>query len=100
MSSLAIAALLTSGCWYLPSAPLPSEEDDDGGQLFEPVDAGDVDAGMRGLDRATCTWNGKKLYGLVRYVDFNPDIRVRVVTSLARLHVREVSSLANRCGKS
>lgn len=94
-----LALMVFSGCWYLvPPSTTPADlplDDGDGGV----VEMNQPDAGPRGLDRAACTWNGKRLYGRIRYVDFNPDVKVKVVTSLARLHVREVSSLANDCGE-
>lgn len=102
-SRLPLAALLVSlsGCpffWY-PQEPVPS--DDDGGGSFVEEDAGlNEDAGVRrGLDRAACTWNGKKLFGRVRYVTSSADVRVKVVTSLPRLRVKRVSSLPNECGE-
>lgn len=93
--------LLTSGCWYLVP-PVPGDGDAGADFIVDEADAGREpgDGGVvRGLDRANCTWNGKRLYGRIRYVDSFPDVRVRVVTALPRLRVREVSSLPNECGE-
>lgn len=98
-----LAALLVSlsGCPFFFSPQEPEPSVDDGGGFVLEDDAGTSDdAGVRrGLDRAACTWNGKKLSGRVRYVTSSPDVRVKVVTSLPRLRVKRVSSLPNECGE-
>ncbi|HEY0882069.1 MAG TPA: hypothetical protein VGD87_11090 [Archangium sp.] len=89
-----------SGCpfFFGPYEPEPTP-DDDGGTFVSDDDGGIIDAGPRGFDKATCTWNGKKLSGRIRWVTTSPDVRVRVVTSLPRLRVKLVDSLANQCGE-
>jgi hypothetical protein len=94
-----LALVMTlSGCgFFFPYEPEPIETD--GGESF--FDGGtETDAGMStGLDKVNCTFNGKKLYGQVKYVTSFPDVRVKVVTALPTLRVEKVSSLANRCGE-
>lgn len=51
------------------------------------------------LDRATCTFGGKPLYGKVQVVDSFPDLKVRVVESFPDLKVKLVSSFPDNCGE-
>jgi hypothetical protein len=46
-----------------------------------------------------CTYEGKKLYGTVKFVEDLADIRVRVVTSLPDLRVQPVVNFPNKCGQ-
>jgi hypothetical protein len=50
------------------------------------------------FNRETCTCKGRKLYGRVRIVDFNPDFRVKVVEGGEDLRVC-VRETASRCGE-
>jgi hypothetical protein len=84
----------SSGCAFFEPWPDP-----DGGDVVLEDDGGTPDAGPRGFDPAACTWNGKRLWGRVRYVTSFPDVRVKVVTALPRLRVKEVTSFADSCGK-
>lgn len=89
-----LLVLCLSGCGFF--FPIGVEPEPD------PVeDAGEVSDGgiTMGLDRVNCTFNGKRLYGQVKYVTSFPDIRVKEVTSLPRLRVERVTALANRCGE-
>ncbi len=52
-----------------------------------------------GLDRGTCTFNGKKLYGKVQIVTAFPDVKVQVVTAFPDLKVQNVTAFPDACGK-
>lgn len=51
------------------------------------------------VDLATCTFNGKRLYGRVMYVDSFPDFRVKVVRAFPDLKIQRVTSFPDSCGK-
>lgn len=51
------------------------------------------------VDRLTCTYQTKKLYGKVQIVESFPDIKVKVVTSFPDLNVKLVTALPARCGE-
>ena len=51
------------------------------------------------LNKSSCTFNGKKLYGKVQEVSSFPDVKVQVVSSFGDLKVQEVSSFADSCGE-
>lgn len=51
------------------------------------------------IDKANCTFKGKKLYGKIQVVTSFPDIKVQEVTSFPDLKVEKVSSFPDKCGK-
>lgn len=51
------------------------------------------------VERATCSVNGKNLWGKVQVVDAFADLKVRVVDGHADLKVQKVDAFANSCGK-
>lgn len=51
------------------------------------------------VDKASCTFKGKKLYGKIQVVTSFPDIKVQVVTSFPDLKVQNVTSFPDKCGK-
>jgi len=46
-----------------------------------------------------CTFNGKKLYGKVRFVQAFADVKVQVVTGFPDLKVKMVNAFPDSCGK-
>jgi len=60
--------------------------------LSGPVWAGKVDKG-------SCTFKGKKMYGKVKVVTSFPDFKVKKVTSFPDLKVKKVDSFPDSCGK-
>ena len=56
-------------------------------------------AAANDLDKSTCTFKGKKLYGKIQFVTSFPDIKVQEVTSFPDLKVEKVSSFPDKCGK-
>ena len=53
-------------------------------------------AGKVGPD---CTYNGKKLYGKIQYVDSFPDLKIKFVDAFPDLEVEKVSAFPDKCGK-
>ena len=51
------------------------------------------------IDKETCTYKGKKLYGNVRIVDCGADFDVRIVECGADLEVKVEEYSAYRCGE-
>ena len=51
------------------------------------------------LDKAACSFKGKKLYGKIQVVTSFPDVKVQVVTSFPDLKVQNVTSFPDKCGK-
>lgn len=51
------------------------------------------------VNRFTCSYQGKPLYGRVRFVESLQDIKVKVVTTSPDLRVKMVTSSTNRCGE-
>ncbi len=51
------------------------------------------------IDKAACTFNGKKLYGKIQVVTSFPDVKVREVTSFPDLKVQKVTSFPDKCGQ-
>jgi hypothetical protein len=45
-----------------------------------------------------CTFNGKKLYGKVKFVDSFPDLKVRAVDAFPDLKVKMVNAFPDKCG--
>jgi hypothetical protein len=54
-----------------------------------------------GFDAERCTFKGKKLYGKVKVVSFNADLKVKVVRAgfLSNLRVQKVGFGASKCGQ-
>jgi len=48
---------------------------------------------------ASCTWGGIPLWGKVKRVDFNGQIKIKLVRNLADLHVKVVDVMADSCGR-
>ncbi len=51
------------------------------------------------VDKASCTFNGRKLQGKVQIVTAFPDVKVQVVDSFPDLNVQAVTAFPDRCGK-
>jgi hypothetical protein len=51
------------------------------------------------LNKGSCSFGGKKLFGKVQIVDSFPDITVQVVTSFPDVKVKNVTSFPDSCGK-
>ncbi|GJQ43689.1 MAG: hypothetical protein JETCAE03_31870 [Ignavibacteriaceae bacterium] len=51
------------------------------------------------IDRRTCTYDGKKLYGKVQFVEDFPDITIQVVEDLPDIDVRMVENFPSKCGE-
>ncbi len=51
------------------------------------------------IDKAACTFKGKKLYGKIQVVTSFPDVKVQEVTSFPDLKVQKVGSFPDKCGK-
>lgn len=51
------------------------------------------------LDKASCTFNGKKLYGKIQIVSAFPDVKVQEVSAFPDLKVQKVSAFPDACGK-
>ena len=45
-----------------------------------------------------CTFNGKKLYGKIKFVENFPDIKVQVVENFPDLKVKKVENFPDSCG--
>ncbi len=45
-----------------------------------------------------CTYNGKKLWGKVQFVDSFPDFKVKAVDNFPDLKVKMVNSFPDKCG--
>lgn len=56
-------------------------------------------AGAADIDKGSCTFKGKKLYGKIQVVESFPDVKVQVVTSFPDLKVERVNSFPDKCGK-
>ena len=46
-----------------------------------------------------CTFNGKKLYGKIKFVENFPDIKIKIVENFPDLKVRLVDNFPDECGK-
>ncbi len=55
--------------------------------------------GSDDLDRETCSYKGKKLYGKILVVDSFPDLKIKETTSFPDLNVQLVNSFPNNCGQ-
>ena len=51
------------------------------------------------IDKAACTFKGKKLYGKIQVVTSFPDVKVQEVTSFPDLKVETVTAFPDKCGK-
>jgi hypothetical protein len=56
-------------------------------------------AGAADIDKATCTFKGKKLYGKIQVVESFPDVKIQIVSSFPDLKVQQVTSFPDNCGK-
>lgn len=56
-------------------------------------------AGNSPINKANCTYKGKKLYGRVQIVENFPDIKVKIVSDFPNLQVKQVTAFASRCGE-
>jgi hypothetical protein len=52
-----------------------------------------------GIDKGSCTFKGKKLYGKIQIVTSFPDVKAQVVSSFPDLKVQKVTSFPDKCGK-
>jgi len=66
--------------------------------LVSTVTADRSDAGSKKIG-PSCTFEGKRLYGKVKYVSSFPDFKVQVVSSFPDLKVKQVESFPDACGK-
>jgi hypothetical protein len=46
-----------------------------------------------------CTFNGRKLYGKMKFVNDFPDIKIKIVDNFPDLKVKIVENFPNACGK-
>lgn len=51
------------------------------------------------IDRNTCTFGGKKLYGKIQVVTSFPDVKIQVVSAFPELKVEKVESFPTKCGQ-
>ncbi|GET44173.1 hypothetical protein MiSe_89990 [Microseira wollei NIES-4236] len=51
------------------------------------------------VNKFTCTYQGKPLYGRVKFVESFQDIKVKVVTTSPDLRVKMVTNSTTRCGE-
>jgi hypothetical protein len=51
------------------------------------------------VNKFTCSYQGKPLYGRVKFVESLQDIKVKVVTTLPDLRVKMVTHPTTRCGE-
>ena len=51
------------------------------------------------LDKAACTFKGKKLYGKIQVVTAFADVKVQVVTAFPDLKVQNVTAFPDKCGQ-
>lgn len=61
--------------------------------FLSPLNAG---TGKIGAD---CTFNGKKLYGKIKFVENFPDIKIQVVENFPDLKVKKVDNFPDSCGE-
>ena len=46
-----------------------------------------------------CSFNGKKLYGKIKFVENFPDIKIKIVENFPDLKVKLVDNFPDECGK-
>ena len=51
------------------------------------------------IDFEICTFNGFPLYGIVKFVESFPDIKVQIVDSFPDLKIKLVNSFPDDCGE-
>lgn len=51
------------------------------------------------VDKGSCTFNGKKLYGKIQIVTAFPDVKVQEVTAFPDVKVQKVTAFPDKCGK-
>ena len=54
--------------------------------------------GASAFDKATCSFNGKKLYGKIEIVTAFPDVKVQEVKAFPDLKIEEVNAFPDKCG--
>jgi len=54
--------------------------------------------GRGAVDRGTCSFHGKKLYGKIQIVDAQADVTVQEVGAFPDLKMKPVAAYADRCG--
>ena len=47
----------------------------------------------------SCSFNGKKLYGKIKFVENFPDIKIQIVENFPDLKVKLVDNFPDECGK-
>jgi uncharacterized protein YlzI (FlbEa/FlbD family) len=52
-----------------------------------------------GLNKSSCTFNGKKLYGKIEIVTAFPDVKVQEVNAFPDVKVEKVNAFPDKCGK-
>lgn len=75
-----LGSLLTGTLLFLPNASAPVLADSK-------------------VDKATCTFQGKKLFGRVQIVEHFGDIKVKVVNVFPDLKVQKVTVFPDNCGQ-
>jgi len=63
------------------------------------LSAGSGPQALKGKIAADCTYNGKKLYGKIQFVNHFPDIKVKIVQHFEDLKVQKVNHFPDQCGK-
>jgi len=58
-----------------------------------------VSADAKKIDRPSCTYAGKPLFGKVQIVNSFPDLKISTVSSFEDLKVQVVTSFPDRCGQ-
>jgi hypothetical protein len=51
------------------------------------------------VDKGSCTFKGKKMFGKVQFVTAFPDIKIQVVSAFPDLKVQKVNAFPDSCGK-
>ena len=51
------------------------------------------------INKGSCTFNGKKLYGKIQIVTAFPDVKVQEVNAFPDLKVQKVNAFPDKCGK-
>ena len=51
------------------------------------------------IDKASCSYNGHKLYGKIQVVESFPDIKVQTVQAFPDVKVKTVDNFPNICGE-
>ncbi|MEP0749264.1 MULTISPECIES: hypothetical protein [unclassified Coleofasciculus] len=70
-----------------------------GTSLLVTLPLGAIVSAQSVINKATCTYNGKPLYGKIKIVESLPDIKVKIVSSSPDLIVEPVTAFPQRCGQ-